>query len=108
MIYLKNITDAQVAMIPKNGESATGALSLIMKSTVDLEGPTMEAVDLDTSDLYFNLSVALPGGLASGEYQYQLMDGEILVSCGICYIGDLEEPSQYESTITYKEYDSEQ
>ena len=51
--------------------------------------------------------VALPEGLADGEYQYNLMDGNILVSQGLLYIGDLQSPMQNEKIITYKQYESE-
>lgn len=107
MIYLRNITDAQSLMIPKNGEMAHGQLSLVLRNTTNLEGPTFSVLDLDTSALYFNVAVTLPADIAEGEYQYQLMDGDVLVSCGLLYIGDLQDPSQYQNTITYKQYESE-
>ena len=107
MIYLKNITDAQTLMIPRNGEVVSRDLSLIVRNTTDHQGFTLSVTDLNTSGLYFNLAVALPGGLADGEYQYSLKDGNIQVSCGLLYIGDLQSPSQHETTITYKQYESE-
>lgn len=107
MIYLKNISDAQVLMIPRNGEIETGEMALVMRNTTDLQETTLSVTDLNTSGLYFNLAVALPGGLADGEYQYSLKDGDIQVSCGLLYVGDLQSPSQHETTITYKQYESE-
>lgn len=107
MIYLKNISDAQVLMIPRNGGIVTGEMSLVMRNTTDQQETTLSVTDLNTSGLYFNLAVALPGGLADGEYQYSLMDGNIQVSCGLLYVGDLQSPSQHETTITYKQYESE-
>ena len=107
MIYLKNISDAQILMIPRNGEIVTGEMTLVMRNTTDLRETTLSVTDLNTSGLYFNLAVALPGGLADGEYQYSLKDGNIQVSCGLLYIGDLQSTSQYETTITYKQYESE-
>ena len=107
MIYLKNISDAQVLMIPRNGGIMTGEMSLVMRNTTDLQETTLSVTDLNTSGLYFNLAVALPGGLADGEYQYSLKDGNIQVSCGLLYVGDLQSPSQHETTITYKQYESE-
>ena len=107
MIYLKNISDAQILMIPRNGGIVTGEMSLVMRNTTDQKETTLSVTDLNTSGLYFNLAVSLPGGLADGEYQYSLKDGNIQVSCGLLYVGDLQSPSQHETTITYKQYESE-
>ena len=107
MIYLKNISDAQILMIPRNGGIVNGEMSLVMRNTTDQQETTLSVTDLNTSGLYFNLAVALPGGLADGEYQYSLKDGNIQVSCGLLYVGDLQSPSQHETTITYKQYESE-
>lgn len=107
MIYLKNISDAQILMIPRNGEIVTGEMTLVMRNTTDLQETTLSVTDLNTSGLYFNLAVALPGGLADGEYQYSLKNGNIQVSCGLLYVGELQSPSQHETTITYKQYESE-
>ena len=107
MIYLKNISDAQILMIPRNGGIVTGEMSLIMRNTTDQQETTLSVTDLNTSGLYFNLAVALPEGIADGEYQYTLKDSNIQVSCGLLYIGDLQGPSQYERTITYQQYESE-
>lgn len=107
MIYLKNISDAQILMIPRNGGIVTGEMTLVMRNTTDLQETTLSVTDLNTSGLYFNLAVALPGGLADGEYQYSLKNGNIQVSCGLIYVGDLQSPSQHETTITYKQYESE-
>lgn len=107
MIYLKNISDAQFLMIPRNGEIVTGEMALVMRNTTDQQETTLSVTDLNTSGLYFKLAVALPGGLADGEYQYSLKDGNIQVSCGLLYVGDLQSPSQHETTITYKQYESE-
>ena len=107
MIYLNNISDAQILMIPRNGSIVTGEMSLVMRNTTDQKETTLSVTDLNTSGLYFNLAVSLPGGLADGEYQYSLKNGDIQVSCGILYVGNLQSPSQHETTITYKQYESE-
>lgn len=107
MIYLKNISDAQTLMIPRNGEIVTGEMALVMRNTTDHQETTLSVTDLNTSGIYFNIAVALPGGLADGEYQYSLKNGDIQVSCGILYVGDLQSPSQHETTIRYKQYESE-
>ncbi len=107
MIYLKNISYAQSLMIPRNGRIVTGEMSLVLRNTTDQQETTLSVTDLNTSELYFNLAVALPEGIADGEYQYTLKNGNIQVSCGLLYIGDLQNPSQYERTITYQQYESE-
>lgn len=107
MIYLKNISDAQILMIPRNGGIVTGEMSLVMRNTTDQQETTLSMTDLNTSGLYFNLAVALPGGLADGEYQYSLKNGNIQVSYGLLYVGNLQSPSQHKTTITYKQYESE-
>lgn len=107
MIYLKNISNAQILMIPRNGGIVTGEMTLVMRNTTDLQETTLSVTDLNTSRLYFNLAVTLPRGLADGEYQYSLKNGNIQVSCGLLYVGDLQSPSQHETTITYKQYESE-
>lgn len=107
MIYLTNISDAQILMIPKNGGIVTGEMSLVMRNTTDQKETTLSVTDMNTSGLYFHLAVALPEGIADGEYQYTLKNGNIQVSCGLLYIGDLQSASQYERTITYQQYESE-
>lgn len=107
MIYLMNISDAQILMIPKNGGIVTGEMSLVLRNTTDQQETTLSVTDLNTSGLYFNLAVALPEGIADGEYQYTLKNGNIKLSCGLLYIGDLQSASQYERTITYQQYESE-
>ena len=107
MIYLTNLSDAQILMIPKNGGIVTGEMSLVMRNTTDQQENTLSVTDMNTSGLYFHLAVALPEGIADGEYQYTLKKGNIQVSCGLLYIGDLQSASQYERTITYQQYESE-
>ena len=107
MIYLKNTSEAQILMIPRNGGIVTGEMYLVMRNTTDQKETTLSVTDLNTSGLYFNIAVVLPGGLADGEYQYSIKDGNMQVSCGLLYIGDLQSPSQHETTITYKQYESE-
>lgn len=107
MIYLTNISDAQILMIPRNGGIVTGEMSLVLRNTTDQQETTLSVTDMNTSRLYFHLAVALPEGLADGEYQYTLKNGNIQVSCGLLYIGDLQSASQYERTITYQQYESE-
>lgn len=106
MIYLKNISDAQILMIPRNGEIVTGEMALVIRNTTDLQEYSIPVTDLNTSGIYFNLAVELPEGVADGEWQYSLMNGNIALSCGLLCLGDLDTPSQHETTITYHQYES--
>ena len=108
MIYLQNTTESQVMFIPKNGMTPQGDLVFKAKSTIDLEVEINQVVtDLQTSDLYFNLSVTLNAGLPDGEYEYSLSAGEILVSSGLLVIGENSKPSEYNKVITYEQYETE-
>lgn len=107
MVYLKNISDAQVLMIPRNGVDTARDLTLIVKSTIDLVQFSTSVHDLATSEHYFRFSVVVPQDAPNGEYHYQLMDENTMVSCGLLIIGDAQNPYQYEKSITYQQYESE-
>ena len=107
MIYLKNISEEQTILVPRNGEMVTGDVTLVMCNTTDHQEVTLPVRVQTTSQIYVKMVVALPEELADGEYQYNLMDGNILVSQGLLYIGDLQSPMQNEKIITYKQYESE-
>ena len=107
MIYLKNISEEQTILVPRNGEMVTGDVTLVMCNTTDHQEVTLPVREQTTSQSYVKIAVALPEGLADGEYQYTLKDGNILVSQGLLYIGDLQSPMQNEKIITYKQYESE-
>lgn len=108
MIYLQNTTESQVMFIPRNGMTPGGDLVFKAKSTIGLDTQINRAVtDLQTSDLYFNLAIALPTGLPNGEYEYSLSSGGVLLSTGLLVIGENFSPSQYEKEITYEQYETE-
>ena len=108
MIYLRNTTESQVLFIPRNGVTPQGDLVFNAKSTIDLEEKINQVVtDLQTSDLYFNLAIALPAGLPDGEYEYTLLCGQIPVSSGLLVIGDYTKPSEYNKEIQYEQYETE-
>ena len=107
MIYLKNISEEQTILVPRNGEMVTGDVTLVMCNTTDHQEVTMHVREQTTTQIYMKMAVALPEGLADGEYQYTLKDGNILVSQGLLYVGDLQSPMQNEKTIRYKQYESE-
>lgn len=108
MIYLQNISESQVLFVPKNGSVPGGSLVFKAKSTIDLETEILQdVIDLNTSDLYFNIAVSLPGGLPNGEYEYTLTDGVQVLSTGLLIIGESASASQYNKEITYEQYETE-
>lgn len=111
MIYLSNTTDAQAVFIPKGGDSATGTLHFSATSTVELSTPVdVTVLDLDVSDLYFYVALALPEGMADGEYRYELRSDDALLSQGLLVVGAPargsapEGTKQYNENITYEQF----
>ena len=108
MIYLQNTTESQVLFVPKPGAVPGGDLVFKAKSTIDLAVEINRAVtDLQTSDLYFNLSIELPDGLPDGEYEYTILAGDIQVATGLLVIGENARPSEYNKEIQYEQYKTE-
>ena len=108
MIYLDNTSESQVMYVPKNGTIPDGDLVFKAKSTIDLVVEINEVVtDLRTSDLYFNLAIALPEGLPDGEYEYTLSCGDAILSTGLLVLGGLSHPSEYNKEIEYEQYEAE-
>lgn len=108
MIYLQNTTESQVLLIPKSSPGHDLVLVFKAKSTIDL---TMEinqgVIDLETSNLYYNLAVTLPAGIPDGEYEYTLMNGDTIMASGLLVIGENSNPSEYNKEIQYEQYESE-
>ena len=107
MIYLQNTTESQVLFVPRNGADASGELTLKMRNTIDQDFIIDRVLDLKTSDIYFNLSIALPAGCPDGEYEYALMDGNIVLSTGILVLESAEARTEYEKDIVYEQYKAE-
>lgn len=104
MFYLENTTEAQPLFIPRSRAESFGRLTLALRSTVGLEIIVdAEAIDLDTTQLYYRVAVALPDGTAQGEYEYTLSDDTGALATGIAYIGDLDRPTETDNTITYEQ-----
>lgn len=108
MLYLQNTTESQVLFVPKSSPGHDLVLVFKAKNTIDL---TLEinqgVIDLETSDLYFNLAVTLPGDLPDGEYEYSLMNGDTILSTGLLVIGERDNQSEYDKEIQYEQYESE-
>ena len=108
MIYLQNTTDSQVLFVPKNGTTESGELTLKARNTIDNDFIIDTMVDINTSDLYFNLAVTLPAGCPDGEYEYALMDDNIVLSTGILILESAESRrTEYNKDIEYEQYKAE-
>ena len=107
MIYLQNTTESQVLFVPRNGADASGELSLKMRNTIDQDFIIDQVLDLKTSDLYFNLAISLPEGCPDGEYEYALMDDNIVLSTGILVLQSADAQTEYEKDIVYEQYRAE-
>ena len=109
MVYFTNTADAQTVYLPKSLGEGVGALTLTLRSTVDLDNAFDGAViDLKTSDLYYRVPLSLPKGTPAGEYEYSLVDstGDILAS-GVARVGDYAGFDEYNKDITYEQYNAE-
>lgn len=107
MIYLSNITDAQVAYVPRDTEVPEGAtIRFTMKSTVDLDR-VLDAlvIDMNLLKVYYNVAVTLPDDITPGEYQYELTaDGDV-ISSGLCIVRDNGVAvDEYNKEIEYEQY----
>lgn len=104
MVYLENTTEAQPLFIPRSRAEVVGSLALTLRSTVGLEIVVdAEAIDLDTTPLYYRVAVALPDGIAEGEYEYTLADDTGALATGIAYIGELADPTETDTEIRYEQ-----
>ena len=106
MLYLQNIETPQVLSIPKVGEVPSGSLVFKAKSTIDLTVRTEQPVqDQGSSRQYYVIGVTLPSNLSDGEYEYELLKGESVVSTGVLVIGNYSGTDQtYHKEITYEQY----
>ena len=107
MIYLQNTTESQVLFVPRNGADASGELTLKMRNTIDQDFIIDRVLDLRTSDLYFNLSITLPEDCPDGEYEYALMDDNIVLSTGILVLQSADARTDYDKDIVYEQYRAE-
>lgn len=105
MLYLKNITDPQELMIPRDyTQTSARSFSLLMTSTIDKISRSFNVLDDGSSDHYFKVSVSLPAGMADGEYCYSLLESGMIRSCGLLILGENERASEYNKTISYEQY----
>lgn len=105
MIYLENHSEAQPFVIPRNDKGE--AVRVTLFSTVDRARKfDAEVLDIHTSAIYHYLSVELPEGMRSGEYEYRVFaqDGNELAS-GLAFVGELRLPNEtYNVKLEYVQY----
>lgn len=104
MLYLRNITDPQVLMIPRDVQTSARSFSLLLTSTIDKVSRSFDVLDDGSLNHYFLVSVSLPAGMADGEYKYSLMESGMIRSCGLLILGENERSTEYNKTISYEQY----
>ena len=107
MIYLQNTRESQVLFVPRNGAEASGELTLKASNTIDQDFIIDRVLELRTSDRYFNLSITLPEDCPDGEYEYALMDDNIVLSTGILVLQSADARTEYDKDIVYEQYRAE-
>ena len=108
MVYLKKNSDPQPLFIPRSGEVVIGdVLHLNLENTTDHRTFDFDVMNVDMSDLYFNVSVILPDNVASGEYKYTLFGDGIQLSIGLLIVDVAEESAftQYQQEIEFTQYE---
>lgn len=133
MIYLENITGAQMVYLPASGPKVDGEIVLEMVSNIDrtsLDGISAARVvafvdadgkffhdddgfqfvvpgNDDGSRLYYSVAVELPEGITEGEYEYKASIGDRVVSCGLAIVGDRTAPvEENNNTVEYEQYNA--
>lgn len=123
MIYLNNNREAQSVYIPKRDDSLGVDIPLIgrldLRSTIDNVTYRMNVrIGMNHAE-YYGVSLTLPSGVQSGEYEYNLYEIRVVadpveVAAGLCTIWpdtvgpDGLEYAQHESGAEWEQYDNEQ
>lgn len=123
MIYLNNNREAQSVYIPKRtggygGDSLHYIMRLVIRSTVDNTTFSVNAMGTRPSGAYWLLTLTLPSGVQSGEYDYVLYPVSLTpnpdpIGKGVCMIWpDSEGPAglafdEYGGEPTFKQYNNE-
>lgn len=107
MIYLENTTNSQQMFIPRSVTDVDGTLTLKLTSTVNLTYEVTDITDIGTTDLYFRVAIALPEGLPDGEYEYEVLSDDDVVSTGILVLVTETTTTEYNKEIEYEQYESE-
>lgn len=106
MIYIENHTEPQSAFIPNNGLAVEGELRLALRNTTSRGNALVLAVvGLESKATYYDVTFALPERLADGEYEYELLGGEAVLSKGLAILGEYKRTQKvYDKPIEYTQY----
>ena len=106
MIYINNSKTAQAVNIPATSRKVVGALTFILRSTVDNTEPVnLSVTQTGQSDLYYMFSLALPNELQEGEYEYVLKKNDDVLECGLAMVGQGTGKEEYNINTEYEQYE---
>lgn len=109
MIYLDNTSIQQTVYVPRRGlDGNTVSASLRLVSTIDLTEYVVPVQDQSVSEQYFLVSLALPQGVQSGEYEYAVLNnlGKVIAQ-GVCVVLPAPlgpTPLEYDTLETTQEF----
>ena len=108
MLNIANTTAPQGLLVPiAETIVPQEQIYLQLKSTMTHREYSFEVTDLQTSHLYYNIALQLPGGLDAGEYNYQLVSGDEILSSGLAIVGEYgREFTEYAKSIEYEQYEN--
>lgn len=109
MIYLSHTDVSQPASIPRPSSAMPEAGPVLELRNNVGRTVTVPAVSADDepSRLYYRLQVTLPDGLKEGEYDYRLLSGGEVLSCGVARIGDYgHDIKDYNKNTEYEQYNA--
>lgn len=98
---------------PMPTESDEETYAFKVRSTVNQDWSVLAANDADDPQIVTDgryATVTIDGDVhdwpSDGEYEYQLTLGEKVCASGLMAVGNVPVHTQYEQTITYKQYES--
>lgn len=109
MIYLDNTSIQQTVYVPRRGlDGYTVSASLRLVSTIDLTEYVVAVQDQSVSGQYFLVSLALPSGVQSGEYEYAVLNNrDEVIAQGVCEVRPAPlgpHPLEYDTLDTPQEF----
>ena len=108
MIYLNNSTKAQVVYIPATSIKADGTLTFTLKNTIDNNEPiSLSVTSTNESDIYYKFNISLSAKIQEGEYEYELKKGTTDLEKGLAMVGESSQKKEYNTIISYEQYESE-
>lgn len=104
MIYIDRHTEEQLVYIPKKRE-CQGTMSLKAVNTISKSGFVEYLEDYGLRKGYHVFSLTLPDSVASGEYEYELLDYNGILSQGILVIREQNTMVEYDNMTEYEQYE---